>query len=653
MWYNKPVMYEDPKSKISRLQKILDTKSDAFTKEAIRHELHQNKDKLQTDWPRQTEVPSMETVETDLNPDKKSFFSPTKIFVFSISFFFIAVVIVVFNFFFGGNMISGDNILVTVKAPISIAGGEVLPFEIEIKNHNRVDLLGVDLRIDFPQGAKKTNDINTVAKREQIFIGDISVGQTIKKNLSVVLFGQENQKKDINIILEYKVKGSNSLFKKDKTFSVLISASPVSILVSSPSEVNTNQTVDFTVDVVSNSNTVIENLLLYADYPFGFIYKSSDPKTIADNNLWLIGDLEPGAKRSIKISGLLSGQEGEERGFNFSVGLPNDLKNLVLDIPFVSNFSSIVIRRPFVSADIYFNKVDTKEYISHAGAKVETLIKWRNNLPYEVADVSIMIRINGNALDKSSISVDDGFYRSIDNIIVFDKSTDSDLASLEASKSGESKFTFASFPVSSVTGSGLSNPTITLDIFVKGRRVGYDGDQDDVLFSDSRQIRLTENPRLFAKALYYVGPFQNKGPIPLKAEQETTFTINWTVTNPLNNLSSARAVATLPTYMTWLNSVSPKNEKISYDPNTRQITWSIGNISAGAGIYSEAKEVSFQVGILPSVSQIDSTPELISAVRLAGKDVFTNTEVSADFQALDIRLTSDPYFNISHSTILQ
>jgi ubiquitin-conjugating enzyme E2 Q len=35
--------------------------------------------------------------------------------------------------------------------------------------------------------------------------------------------------------------------------------------------------------------------------------------------------LEPGAKWTIKISGLLSGQEGEERGFNFKLANENNL----------------------------------------------------------------------------------------------------------------------------------------------------------------------------------------------------------------------------------------------------------------------------------------------------------------------------------------
>ncbi len=651
-------MYEDPKSKINRLQKILDTKNDAFTKEAVRHELHKSLSEPKSTWEDNSPIPPKESTNL-LTSNSKNISSSSssstsfKILIGSILFFTVALLLVFIRFMDGGNFISGDNILINIKAPISIAGGSVLPFEIEIKNNNNVSLLNADLRIDFPDGTKKSDDLGLTIKREQIFIGDIVSGQTIKKNLSIALLGEENQQKDIELILEYKVAGSNSLFKKNKTFSVLLSSSPVNIIISGPGEVNTNQTVDFTVDIISNSNTLIKNLLLQVDYPFGFIYKSANPKTVTDNNLWLIGDLEPGAKRSIQISGILSGQEGEERGFNFRVGSANDLENLILNIPFVSNFSSIVIRRPFVSADISFNKVETKEYISRAGEKIETLIKWRNNLPYEVSDVSIAIKITGNSLNKASISTDSGFYRSIENTIIFDKSTNRNLASLEAGKSGESKFSFASFDTSSVTGAGLSNPTITLDIFVKGKRVGYSGNQEDILFSDSRQVRLTDNPRLFAKALYYIGPFQNKGPIPPKAEQETTFTITWTATNPLNNLSSVRAVATLPTYITWLNSVSPNGEKITYDDNTRQVIWSIGNMTAGAGIYSAPKEVSFQISALPSVSQIGNTLELISNVSLSGTDNFTSTGVSAGFQSLDTRLTSDPYFNMSQSTVIK
>ena len=44
------------------------------------------------------------------------------------------------------------------------------------------------------------------------------------------------------------------------------------------------------------------------------------------------------------------------------------------------------------------------------------------------------------------------------------------------------------------------------------------------------------------------GTFTNTGPIPPKAEAETTYTVTWAVTNPLNNLTDVRVSAILPSY---------------------------------------------------------------------------------------------------------
>jgi hypothetical protein len=640
-------MYEDPKSKISQLEKVLDAKEDLVTKKIKRHELHDRDNSINQDWD-QAEFQVGEEVRK--SPTKENSFS-NKVLLGSIIFFVLAILVVAFKFIGGGNMVSGNNILVSVKAPISVSGGDVMPFEVSITNNNNVTLSSADLGITFPLGAKDAVDTSIAAKRVQDYIGDISPGQTIKKNYKVALFGVENEKKDITIALEYKISGSNSLFNKIKTFSTLISSSPVSVVVSGPAEVNTNQTLDYNIEITSNSPSVIKNLLLKADYPFGFSFVSSNPKTFSKNNLWLLGDLAPGEKRVIQFSGILSGQEGEERGFNFSLGSQSKTDNSVIDVPFTSSFSSVVIRRPFVSADIILNGSTASEYVGTAGGKVEAAINWRNNLPYEVSDVSILVRLNGNTLDKSSVQVDDGYYKSIDNTILFNKTTNAELASLEAGKIGSSKFSFSSFSANSVTGSALINPTITMDIIVSGRRVDYQDGQDNILFADSRKVKITANPQLFAKALYYVGPFQNSGPIPPKAEQETTYTITWTVTNPLNNLTNAMVSATLPPYIKWLGMVSPDKEKMSYDASTGAVIWSVGNVPAGAGTVALAREVSFQISFLPSVNQIGMTPDLISDSILNAKDSFTLTPVSDSFGVLNTRLTNDPYFKIDNEAV--
>jgi hypothetical protein len=651
-------MYEDPKSKISLLEKVLDSREDRVFKKTKRHELHDRPSDVSQEWDdtefKDSEEPSVSDNQmlTSSGKTRENSLS-MKILVGSIIFFVIALLVVAINFLGRGNLISGNNIEVTVKAPVSVAGGEVLPFEIEIKNNNNITLTGADLGVTFPAGTREALDNSKLANRVQTYIGDILPGQSIKKNMSVILFGSENEKKDINIVLEYKVTGSNSLFTKNKKVPVLISSAPVNVVVTGPSEINTNQKVDFNIEITSNSPSVLKDLLLKVEYPFGFSFISSDPKTFSKNNLWLIGDLEPGAKRTIKLSGSISGQEGEERGFNFSLGSQSKNDDLLIDVPFASSFSSVTIRRPFVSADMYFNGVDTAEYVSRAGAEIETIIKWKNNLSYEVTDVVFVVTINGNSVDKSSVQVDDGLYRSIENTIIFNKTTDKQLASLEPGEEGESKFSFKSFGINSVTGSGLINPTIIVDVSVGGKKIAYDGVTENVFFSDSRKVKITSNPQLFAKALYYVGPFQNTGPVPPKAEKETTYTITWTVTNPLNALSGARVSAVLPPYIKWLSAVSPQKEKVDYDPNTGSVIWSIGNIPAGAGIVSSAKEVSFQVSFMPSVDQIGTIPNLVRDAVLDARDNFTMTNVSASFPVLNTRLSNDPYFKVDAEKVVQ
>jgi hypothetical protein len=658
-------MYDDPKSKINQLEKILDAREDRVTKKIKRHELHDRESNVPQDWDNSefgTPAVGLEVnsatgfsgTKMNVSVDEKSGTSlPMKILIGSVIFFVLALVLVLFKFLGGVNVVSGDNIEVTVKAPTSMAGGELLPLEIEIKNNNSVALLGADLGINFPAGAMQENNVAIPAKRQQEFLGDVAPGQSIVKNLKVIMFGSENEKKTINLTLEYRVKGSNSLFNKTKNIVVVITSAPVTLVIKGPSEVNTSQNVNFSVEITSNSSSIIKNLLLKAEYPFGFTFSNSNPTTFSKNNLWLIGDLAPGEKRTVSFSGIVTGQEGEERGFNFSLGTQSSSDTALIETPFTSSFSSVTIRRPFVSADITINGKDTAEYVATAGSKLETVINWQNNLPYQVSDVSIAVKINGNALDKSSIVAAGGFYRSIDNTIIFDKTTDKTFLSLDPGQIGESKFTLNSFSTLSVTGSGLSNPIISLAITVQGKTIDSSGHTQNVLFSDSRKIKLTSNPRLVAKSLYYVGPFKNTGPIPPKAEKETTYTVVWTVTNPLNNLSGATVVATLPPYIKWLDTVSSSAEKMSYDPNTSRITWSIGNVSAGAGSISPAKEVSFQLSMLPSVSQIGEAPDLLSDSVLTARDAFTSTIVSSLFPAVSTKFSNDPYFKFETENVVK
>ena len=154
-----------------------------------------------------------------------------------------------------------------------------------------------------------------------------------------------------------------------------------------------------------------------------------------------------------------------------------------------------------------------------------------------------------------------------------------------------------------------------------------------------------------ANPTYYSGPFSNTGSIPPKANEPTTYTVTWTVTNSANPLSSGVATAQLPTYVEWVGTASPSSELISYDNTSRTITWNFGQVPAGAGVTGPARVVAFQVRLKPSTSQVGTSPDLVLPVSVSAKDTFTGDTLTTTKLAVSTLLENDPGFPPGGQTV--
>jgi len=153
--------------------------------------------------------------------------------------------------------------------------------------------------------------------------------------------------------------------------------------------------------------------------------------------------------------------------------------------------------------------------------------------------------------------------------------------------------------------------------------------------------------------LYYIGAFPNSGPIPPKAEQETTYTIVWNLSNTANNISDAKVRSTLPAWVRFIGPISPPTENLTYDPATREVIWEVGGIPASTGITGDSREVSFKVGLMPSLSQVGTSPVLINETTLTGRDDFAKVNVQVSKLALSTLLINDPSFNVTGANVVE
>lgn len=634
---------ENKKDKIEEIKSALYSRdTDAITVKK-RHDLKPKTEDANTDWQ-----------DNDLQKESDFKFPYMKILLGAVIFFLLTAGFAAYRFFGGSNLISGNNIDIIIRGPVSVAGGEILPLDIEVQNKNNVDLKVVDLKIEYPDGTRSPDDLSVPLTRYSDVLGDISIGKSEKRLVKAVLFGEENTKQDIKLTVEYRVPGSNAIFYKDKIYTVLISSAPVNLTVTGANEINANQKMDFNVDVVSNSLSVIKGLVLKVDYPFGFNFGTASPgPSQTDNSFWKIGDLEPGAKRTIRLTGSIEGQDGEQRVFRFTVGTPDKLDTKSVGTPFSIYTTTVSIKKPFIGVNLAINGNQSKEVVIDSGNTAQASLAWQNNLPSQVYDVSIKVKLRGGILNKSSIQVNKGFYNSSDNSIVFNQDKNVSLASLAPGDGGEASFTFSSFGSLSQTGSSFTNPDIYMDVSVMGKRVQGSNVPEELLYSDSKRVKIASDFNILSRGYRTVGPFENSGPFPPKAEQETTYTITWTATDILNDVKDAKVTATLPSYMNWNDLVSPISEMITYDSLSRTIVWDIGGVKSGTGFSLPPRQVSFLVSLTPSLSQVGTAPDLIGEAVLSGTDSFTNTTVGETTLPVNTEIKSDPAYGPDDGKVVQ
>lgn len=566
-----------------------------------------------------------------------------KIFLASIGFFVISVGIAFYVFFAGSNVVSSNNVSIAVSGPVSVPGGEVLPLDISIANQNNADLVTADLVIDYPEGTRDPSNTNTSLKRSRQPLGTINKGAVATKKIQAVLFGQEGDVKTVAISVEYRLKGSNALFSKKKDYNVSISSSPVTLKIESVKDINSSQDVEFTVDVISNSKSLIKNLAVSAEYPFGFTFSSSDPKTSWSNSFWQLGDVKPGVKRTIKIRGKIVGQDSEDRVFKFSVGTEDPKNDNAIGTSFLTGVQKITIKKPFIGTNLSLDSDSSEVYVALPGKPIRAELNLSNNSGVKLADLKVTAKIRGAIFDQSSVSTQGGFYRSSDNTIVWDQTLTNGLAFLNPDEDANLTFSIGTIPASTIR--LINNPEMQIEVTVTGKRLNESGVSQEISSSINKKIRVASNLGLSSRALYYSGPFTNTGPIPPRVDKETSYTIVWSLTNSSNELSDVRVSATLPSYVKWLDVTSPSSENISYSPIGGKIVWDVGTLKSGTGFSNSPREVSFQVSFSPSSTQLNSTPILITDVSAQGSDAFANVTVQANNNTpVTTNLTTDVGF---------
>ena len=565
-----------------------------------------------------------------------------KVFIFALLFFMGAILVASFVFWGGSTFISSKNVDINVLGPTTASAGEALDLGISVSNKNNADLELANLSIQYPPGSRGSESADNFLTYTKDNLGVIKAGAEAIRHVRVVLLGPIGEVKELKFSVEYKVKGSNATFYKDKIFSITIGNAPVTLIVESPHTVASGDNFTTTVSVALNSQDVLKNVVLKAEYPHGYSVTDVIPASVGENNIWALGDLSPGDKKTISIKGQLVGENEEERTFRFYVGVSDtNSANHNLKIAIFSLLNTVTIERPSIDLNVTFNGENVSTYVASAARLITTAIRFQNNLPYKLLNPRLEVRLVGPALDKFSVKVgNNGFYDSLNSKIVWNLANVAGHSELVPGENGQVSLSFASLPDPSPIG---GSSEIALNLFLSGVPVGS-LNQQSVTVNEMRTVKIASQVNLTSKVLYSLGSFTNHGPIPPKVEKETTYTATFNIGNTQNELTNAKVTARLGPGVSWIGASGAASEDVSYDASSNTVSWNLDTLSRDAGFSSTAREVSFQVALTPSISQIGTSPVLVSNITFVGQDVSSNIVTTVNNSPLTTLLTSDPKF---------
>ncbi|MFA6585880.1 MAG: hypothetical protein WCS86_01840 [Candidatus Paceibacterota bacterium] len=636
-----------------KLNKIEELKSKLFSKDyqvKIEHRdsfPHFQKREVMDSWQKKEEVRS------DL---REKFFMKTsmfkKFFIFSIIFFVLSIGYAAYMFFGNSNSVSNDNIDISILSNAFTAGGEEYPLLLEVVNRNSSPLQLVDLLVEYPKSSQAS--LSQDNEHLRISLGTIPAGGIKNENVKFILFGEQGSTRQIKVSIEYRVEGSNAIFVKDKLFDISISSTPINLSVDAPTEVSSNQDITLNVKATLNATKSVSKMLLKVDYPIGFQFVKSTPSPSLGNNIWNLGDLSPGAERSISILGkMVDVFDGEEKVFRVWSGSQSPTDKSLIAVVFNSLEHIVLVKKSSIDARLLINGVYQREYAIDTKTSIQGQIQWTNNLETKINNLSIRAKISGNSINRKTISVGQGFYDSTQDVIVWDKNSQSKFTSVDPGDSGAVSFSFSPLSLFSASSGIVSSPTINIDVSVTGEQSQSAGVTTDLSSTESKVIRIISDVGLSSKALFYSGAFTNSGPIPPKVEQKTTYTVVWSLSNTANNISNTQVRSTLPPWVRFVGPFIPATEDLTYNASTKEIVWNVGGIPKGTGITEEGREISFQVELTPSLSQVGTEPTIINDTTLTGHDDFANVDVRVNKASLSTRLLNDPGFTFNGSRVVE
>src|SRR5690606_15585928 len=157
------------------------------------------------------------------------------------------------------------------------------------------------------------------------------------------------------------------------------------------------------------------------------------------------------------------------------VGLQSGTNEREISTDYAIFRPTVVIKQTDLNVRTAINGSQDQVYAANQGESIQFGINWINNLSTRIVNGKVRATIEQGYFNRSSVESDtSGFFRSTDNTVIWDQSSNSSLVEIPPGASGSASFGFTLSDIPLDREKTLRNPQFNIDVVVEGTRFSDD-----------------------------------------------------------------------------------------------------------------------------------------------------------------------------------
>src|SRR3989344_2199432 len=343
----------------------------------------------------------------------------------------LAIVVLVLAVFWlwQGNIFSKSILKLEILGPEKVKAGDEIEYTIKYKNNGNFVLQSPRLIINLPNYAITEGGKDLIVRDLQ----DIYLGAENFITVKTRLLGKEGDLKVVRAVLSYTPKNLSSKFESETTFTSKIDEVPITLNFDLPLKIEKGKNSQYSINYFSNFDYPLENLSIKVQPVSGFKVASSEPASL-DNAEWKIPSLNKAEGGRITIKGSVSADINQNLTFEADLGIWKDGNFTVLK---EAKQDVLVIQSLLLISQTVNGAAD---YIASPGDTLNYQISFANMGSSAFNNLFLIVRLDGQALDMSSIQANGAKVKQGDDMIIYDFNNFPQLQNLDIKQSGTVRF---------------------------------------------------------------------------------------------------------------------------------------------------------------------------------------------------------------------